>query len=130
MLVAYFGGRSIEKVAQILSGREPTMFENLGTIASLAALLAQIVILVASLTRTTEKAADAKQIALEAHEKIALLRSEFMLYREKVADEYINRDLLREFEERLTKAIDRVVERIDGMADSGGGAGDNAQWFR
>ena len=100
------------------------MFENLGTIASLAALLAQIVILVASLTRTTDKAAEARTIALEAHEKIALLRAEFMLYREKVAAEYVNRDLLREFEERLTKAIDRVVERIDGMADSrrrGGG---------
>jgi hypothetical protein len=94
------------------------MFENLGTIASFAALLAQVVILVASLTRTTDKAADAKTIALEAHEKIALLRSEFMLYREKVAAEYVNRDLLREFEERLTKAIDRLGERIDGLADS------------
>jgi hypothetical protein len=94
------------------------MFEHLGPLASVAALLAQVVILIASLTRTTDKAADAKTIALEAHEKIALLHSEFMLYREKVAAEYVNRDLLREFEERLTKAIDRVVERIDGMADS------------
>jgi hypothetical protein len=41
-----------------------------------------------------------------------------MLYREKVASEYVNRDLLREFEERLTKAIDRLGERIDGLADS------------
>jgi hypothetical protein len=96
---------------------EPIMFENLSTIASLAALLAQVVILVASLTRTTEKAGDAKKIALEAHGKIALLRSEFALYREYVAKEYITRDLLREFEERLTKEIDRVIERIDDMAD-------------
>lgn len=59
------------------------MFESLSLIASLAALAAQIVILIASLTRTKDKASDAKTIALEAHETIALLRSEFMMYREK-----------------------------------------------
>ena len=94
------------------------MFEHVGHIASVVALLAQAALLVSTFVRTTDKANDAKKIALAAEEKVQLLRAEFMLYREKVAAEYVNRDLLREFEERLTKAIDRVVERIDGMADS------------
>ena len=86
---------------------------DIGTIVSLGALAAQGVILIATFVRTKDKASDAQKEADLANERVTLLRSEFMMYREKVAAEYVSRDLLREFEDRLTKAIDRLGDRLD-----------------
>jgi hypothetical protein len=91
--------------------------EHVGLIASLAALFAQVVLVVATIVRTKDKASAAQADATEALEKVALLRVEFMLYREKVASDLVSKDLLREFEDRLTKSIDRIVDRIDSLHD-------------
>lgn len=58
----------------------------------------------------------ARKDAKEAHERISLLDAAFGLYRERVAHEYIHRETMREVEDRLTKAIDRLGDRLDGIA--------------
>lgn len=62
-------------------------------------------------------ASDAKKIAIDAHEKIAALDAAFGLYRERVAADYVSRDTLREVEERITRAIDRLGDRFDKIID-------------
>lgn len=59
------------------------------------------------------EAADAKEDAKDASNKVALLSSAFGLYREQVAKEYIHREAMREVEDRLTAAIDRLGNRFD-----------------
>lgn len=58
-------------------------------------------------------AQEAKKDAHEASEKIALQSVAFGLYREQIAREYIHREVMREVEERLTAAIDRLGDRLD-----------------
>lgn len=58
-------------------------------------------------------AQEAKKDAHEASEKIALQSISFGLYREQIAREYIHREVMREVEERLTQAIDRLGDRLD-----------------
>jgi DNA-binding protein H-NS len=60
-----------------------------------------------------EIAQEAKKDAHEASEKIALQSVAFGLYREQIAREYIHREVMREVEERLTAAIDRLGDRLD-----------------
>jgi hypothetical protein len=56
---------------------------------------------------------DAKANAHEANEKTVLLSAAFSLYREQVAREYIHREVMREVEDRLTAAIERLGDRLD-----------------
>ena len=65
-----------------------------------------------------ESAKDAKQIALDAHEKLAIERAAFSLYREQVAREYIHRESMREVEDRLTQAIERLGDRLDRVLET------------
>jgi hypothetical protein len=60
-----------------------------------------------------EIAQEAKKDAHEASEKIAIQSVAFGLYREQIAREYIHREVMREVEERLTAAIDRLGDRLD-----------------
>jgi hypothetical protein len=60
-----------------------------------------------------EAAADAKRIALEAHTRLAALDASFGLYRERIAAEYVSRAVLREVEDRIGDAIERLGERLD-----------------
>ena len=61
-----------------------------------------------------EKAAEeAKKEVKEALEKIAILAAQFALYREQVLEKFVNRDTLREVEERLMDAIERLGDRFD-----------------
>lgn len=57
------------------------------------------------------KAADEK--AKDAQDKVILLSTSFSLYREQVASNYIHREVMREVEDRLTQAIDRLGDRLD-----------------
>lgn len=60
--------------------------------------------------------ADATQARLDAKDaadKVAILSSAFALYREQIAREYIHREAMREVEDRLTAAIDRLGNRLD-----------------
>lgn len=60
-----------------------------------------------------EIAQEAKKDAHEASEKIAIQSAAFGLYREQVARDYIHREVMREVEDRLTSAIDRLGARLD-----------------
>jgi hypothetical protein len=66
--------------------------------------------------RITMAEATAKQAlktALEAMVKVEATNAAFGLYREQVAREYIHREVMREVEERLTQAIERLGDRLD-----------------
>jgi biopolymer transport protein ExbB/TolQ len=67
----------------------------------------------ASAKSASETAQEAKKDAHEASEKLAILAASFSLYREQIAREYIHREVMREVEERLTQAIDRLGDRLD-----------------
>lgn len=56
---------------------------------------------------------DSKRIALEAHAKIALLEGSFGVYRERIAAEYVSRQTLREVEDRISGAIEKLGDRLD-----------------
>lgn len=58
-------------------------------------------------------AEEAKDDAKEANEKATLLSAAFGLYRENIAANYIHRDVMREVEDRLMQAIDRLADRLD-----------------
>jgi len=58
-------------------------------------------------------ARDAKQVALEAHVKMSALEASFGIYRERIAAEYVSRQTLREVEDRISGAIERLGERLD-----------------
>jgi hypothetical protein len=75
-------------------------------------------------SRLTKAEADASAAATAAHEaseKIMLLSASFGLYREQIAREYIHREVMREVEERLTQAIDRLGDRLDRVLEKKAG---------
>jgi hypothetical protein len=51
--------------------------------------------------------------ARDALEKVATLGTSFSTYREQVAKDFIHRIAMREVEDRLTAAIDRLGDRLD-----------------
>ena len=59
------------------------------------------------------EAASGRSEARDAHDKVTLLGTSFSLYREQVAKEYVQREVLREFEERLATAIKELGHRLD-----------------
>ena len=65
------------------------------------------------LTKAEADSVAAAKAAYEANEKIILLSASFGLYREQIAREYIHREVMREVEERLTQAIERLGDRLD-----------------
>jgi hypothetical protein len=65
------------------------------------------------LTKAETVATDALADAKEANEKATLLSASFSLYREQIAREYIHREVMREVEDRLTQAIERLGDRLD-----------------
>lgn len=89
--------------------------------ATLLALLTNLVLLVVFAVKTQqrahsayERAAGAQKTADEAHVAIGVLSSSLAMYREQVAEKYVDKNSLREMEERLTRAIEKVGERVDG----------------
>ena len=67
----------------------------------------------AAFAKAETLAASATASAREAIEKAALLSAQFSLYREQIAREYIHREVMREVEDRLTQAIERLGDRLD-----------------
>ncbi len=51
--------------------------------------------------------------AKNALDRVASLGASFSTYREQVARDYIHREAMREVEDRLTAAIDRLGDRLD-----------------
>jgi len=72
------------------------------------------------LTKSEVMAEDAKKDAAEANEKATLLSASFSLYREQIAREYIHREVMREVEDRLTQAIERLGDRLDRVLERSG----------
>jgi hypothetical protein len=84
------------------------------------AILAFWMSLSSRLTKAEVTASEAKDDAKEANEKAALLSAAFALYREQIAREYIHREVMREVEDRLTQAIERLGERLDRVLERSG----------
>jgi hypothetical protein len=59
------------------------------------------------------EAREAMALANAAHEKVALLQAALTAYRETQAERLVSREVLREVEDRLTGAIDRLGDRFD-----------------
>jgi Tfp pilus assembly protein PilO len=67
----------------------------------------------ARLAKAEVISSEAKDDAKEANDKATLLSASFSLYREQIAREYIHREVMREVEDRLTQAIERLGDRLD-----------------
>jgi hypothetical protein len=72
------------------------------------------------LSNTERVGADAMKCAHECKEKITILNGAFAAYRESVAQSYVSRDDLRDFEARFEKSIDKLGEHIDRAIDQRG----------
>jgi hypothetical protein len=46
-------------------------------------------------------------------DKIVILNGAFAAYRESVAQTYVSRDAMRDFEDRVEKSIDRLGDHIE-----------------
>lgn len=86
----------------------------------LLALVVQAVFVIVFLVRTKAQAEDAshqadaaKRRADLAHERIGIMAEAHALFREQVAKEYVSRAVLGEMEERVTRAIDRLTDKVD-----------------
>lgn len=69
-------------------------------------------------TEAETRAQIAKDTAKDNSERIANLNAAFSLYREQVARDYISREMMQEFERRLTSAIDKLGERFDKFVEA------------
>lgn len=65
------------------------------------------------ITKAASEAQVAKDDAKTARDSLGVLSASFSLYREQVASEYIHRETMREVENRLTQAIERLGDRFD-----------------
>jgi uncharacterized protein HemX len=96
---------------------------------TLLLLAANLVGLVWFAFSTQAAAHGAHRKADNAHERISALAEAESKFREKIFLEYVNRDILREMEARLERAIehlartsaeaiDRLGDRLDGLSDA------------
>jgi hypothetical protein len=67
--------------------------------------------------RSAQKAAEC---AAECKEKIIILQGAFAAYRETVAQGYVTRDDMRNFEDRMGKAVDKIGDRLSYIIDHRG----------
>jgi hypothetical protein len=67
----------------------------------------------ARIGKAETEASAANSEARDALEKVATLGTSFSTYREQVAKDFIHRIAMREVEDRLTAAIDRLGDRLD-----------------
>lgn len=65
------------------------------------------------ITKAQSAADAARDEAKAVREASNLLSTSFSLYREQIASEYIHRETMREVENRLTQAIERLGDRFD-----------------
>jgi hypothetical protein len=60
-----------------------------------------------------ERIDDVKRIALEAHTQAAAINGALSMFRERVASDYVNREMMRELEARLSADMDRISASIE-----------------
>lgn len=86
----------------------------LGTAGGFTLAFATFWIRFGSRISTAESVAtEAQKASDHSRDQLAILTAQFSLYREQIAREYIHREVMREVEERLTQAIDRLGDRLD-----------------
>ena len=81
-----------------------------------AHLIGVVIFLVRAADRSTHAELAARDIEAKlkhAEERIVLEAAALAQFREQVAREYVSREAMRELEERVVKAIDRVGDRLD-----------------
>ncbi|QJP13668.1 hypothetical protein G3545_08375 [Starkeya sp. ORNL1] len=81
-----------------------------------AHLIGMVVFLVRAADRSARAEIAARDIEAKlkhAEERIVLEAAALAQFREQVAREYVSREAMRELEERVVKAIDRVGDRLD-----------------
>jgi len=91
-----------------------------GLIAPGIAIIGFWMTLSARLAKAEIISVEAKDDAKEANAKATLLSASFALYREQIAREYIHREVMREVEDRLTQAIERLGDRLDRVLERSG----------
>ena len=64
-----------------------------------------------------KRASEAEVKANLAHEKIALLQASINAHQVTQAERLVSRDVLREVEERLSKSIDHLGSRFEGLGN-------------
>lgn len=81
-----------------------------------AHLIGVVVFLVRAADRSARAeiaAKDGEARLKQLEERIAIEAAALAHFREQVAREYVSREAMRELEERVVKAIDRVGDRLD-----------------
>lgn len=96
--------------------------------ATLLAIGTQIVLTVVYVVKAANSAKtaldlaeEAKKLAVEALDKNAILHGLLGLHREQVAKEYVDKETLREMEDRIAGSINRLSDRIDEALNRGRG---------
>lgn len=69
----------------------------------------------AKIDANAEKAAAAEESARLAHEKVALLQAAINANQITQAERLVSREILREVEDRLTGAIEKLGDRLDNL---------------
>jgi cytochrome c biogenesis factor len=64
-----------------------------------------------------KRAAEAETQARLAHEKIALLQASINAHQVTQAERLVSREVLREVEERLSRSIDHLGSRFEGLGE-------------
>lgn len=72
------------------------------------------------ISRSDGRAKSAEVAAQEAKSSLAVLHGQFALHREMVAREYVNRDVMREVEDRLTGAVRETEVRLTAAIEKTG----------
>lgn len=65
-----------------------------------------------------ERADDVKRIALDAHSQCGIIQAGLSMFREQVASNYVNREMMRELEARLSADMDRISASVENMSHS------------
>ncbi len=73
------------------------------------------------ISKADARAISADEAARAIAIQVAALHAAHGLFRETVAREYIHREAMREMEDRLTAAIDRLGDRLDRILEKRGG---------
>jgi hypothetical protein len=68
--------------------------------------------------KAESEATAASSGAKDALDRVGRLGASFSTYREQVARDYIQREAMREVEDRLTAAIDRLGDRLDRFVEA------------
>ena len=88
-----------------------------GSFVSMTAFIGFWMALSSRITKAEVDAKTALDDANQAHVKVTALTKDVSEYREKVAKEYINFEVMKDIKDTLTAAIERLGDRLDRFLD-------------